>query len=84
MVFVPMYTECLFDGARPQLNNTETRIKLMSQKPNILFIMADQHRYDYLNCAGADFLRTPNTDRIAARGMRFTHAVTNCPVCAPA
>ena len=52
--------------------------------PNILFVFDDQHRFDYLRCAGADFIRTPNIDRLAARGVRFTHATTNCPVCAPA
>jgi choline-sulfatase len=46
--------------------------------------MSDQHRFDYLGCAGADFLSTPNMDRIAAQGVRFTQATTNCPVCAPA
>jgi choline-sulfatase len=50
----------------------------------VLFIMADQHRFDYLGCAGAAFLRTPNLDRLATRGVRFAQCVTNCPVCAPA
>ena len=52
-------------------------------RPNILFIMADQHRFDFLGSAGADFLRTPNLDRIAHEGIRFTQCTTNCPVCAP-
>jgi choline-sulfatase len=52
--------------------------------PNILLIMTDQHRFDYLGCAGADFLRTPNLDRVAARGVRFARCFTNCPVCSPA
>jgi len=55
-----------------------------SNQPNILFIMADQYRFDYLGCAGADFVRTPNMDALAARGVRFTRCFTNCPVCAPA
>jgi arylsulfatase A-like enzyme len=53
-------------------------------RPNVLFIMADQHRFDFLGAAGADFLRTPNLDRIANEGVRFTQCTTNCPVCAPA
>ena len=53
-------------------------------RPNILFIMDDQHRYDYLGAAGADFLRTPHLDRVAAAGVRFTQCTTNAPVCAPA
>jgi arylsulfatase len=53
-------------------------------QPNVLFIMADQHRADHLGCTGASHLRTPHLDRLAARGVRFTHSYTNCPVCAPA
>ncbi|MEM7130220.1 MAG: sulfatase-like hydrolase/transferase [Chloroflexota bacterium] len=52
-------------------------------QPNILFIMDDQHRFDYLGCAGADFVRTPNIDALAARGTRFTHCTVNSPICAP-
>lgn len=51
---------------------------------NVLFIMDDQHRFDYLGCAGADYVHTPNIDRLAARGVRFTHCCTNAPICAPA
>ena len=39
---------------------------------NILFIMCDQLRWDYLSCAGHPTLKTPNIDRLAARGVRFT------------
>jgi len=52
-------------------------------KPNILFIMDDQHRFDYLGCFGAYFLNTPNLDRLADSGIRFTNCFTNAPVCAP-
>jgi arylsulfatase len=55
-----------------------------NRKPNILFIMDDQHRFDYLGCLSADFVRTPNIDRLASRGVTFTHAFTNSPLCAPA
>jgi choline-sulfatase len=53
------------------------------KKPNILFLFDDQHRYDYLGASGASWLNTPNLDRIAAWGMRFTQATTNCPACGP-
>lgn len=56
----------------------------MTQRPNILFIMDDQHRWDYLGCAGASFVSTPNIDKLAAEGVRFTQCTTNAPVCAPA
>lgn len=57
---------------------------MKNSRSNILFIMADQFRADFLSCAGADFIMTPNIDRIAQRGVRFTHCFTNAPVCAPA
>ena len=46
----------------------------MSDKPNILWIMADQLRFDYLSCYGHPHLDTPNIDALAARGVRFTSA----------
>ena len=51
--------------------------------PNILLIMTDQQRWDYLGCYGADFVAAPNIDRLAASGVRFANAFTNAPVCAP-
>ena len=55
-----------------------------TDRPNVLFITDDQHRHDYLACAGAGFLNTPNLDRLAERGVRFTSCITNAPVCGPA
>ncbi|HDZ20127.1 hypothetical protein LCGC14_0016810 [marine sediment metagenome] len=52
-------------------------------QPNLLFIMTDQHRADAMGCNGG-WVKTPNLDRIAAEGVRFANAVTNCPVCIPA
>lgn len=48
---------------------------------NILFIMYDQLRHDYLSCAGHPHLHTPNFDRVAARGVRFTNAFAQSPIC---
>jgi len=48
---------------------------------NILFIMCDQLRWDYLSCYGHPTLGTPNIDGLAARGMRFTRAYVQSPVC---
>ena len=54
----------------------------METRPNILFIMADQFRADWLGCAGFP-ISTPQIDRIAARGTRFTRASCVCPLCTP-
>ena len=48
---------------------------------NILFIMADQLRWDYLSCYGHPHLKTPNIDALAGRGVRFTRAYVQSPVC---
>ena len=48
---------------------------------NILFIMCDQLRWDYLSCDGHPKLHTPNIDALAARGVRFTRAYVQSPVC---
>ncbi len=57
---------------------------MSNDRPNLLFICADQYRDDFLGCAGADFVRTPNLDSIAERGVHFTQCSTNSPICAPA
>ena len=51
---------------------------------NILFIMFDQLRFDYLSCAGHPTLQTPNIDRVASKGVHFTNAYTQSPVCGAA
>ena len=52
-------------------------------KPNILFIMTDQQRWDAMGCSGG-WVRTPHLDSIAREGVRFSNCVTNSPVCIPA
>jgi len=52
-----------------------------TRPPNVLVIMTDQHRHSLMTCAGSDVVPTPNIDRIAARGVRFTNAVCPYPVC---
>ncbi len=49
--------------------------------PNLLVIMTDQHRSDFMTCAGNDTVPTPNIDRIAQRGVRFENAYCPYPVC---
>lgn len=56
----------------------------MSKQPNILFLFSDQHRAQAMSCAGDENVRTPNLDRLAAEGVRFTNAYSTSPMCAPA
>jgi len=50
---------------------------------NVLYIMCDQLRWDHLGCAGHPFLRTPNIDALAARGVRFAQAYVQSGICGP-
>ena len=52
-------------------------------RPNILFIMTDQQRWDCVAANGNKLIKTPNLDRLAARGANFTHAFVASPVCVP-
>lgn len=63
------------DAAQSASNN--------GKKANILVILTDDLGYGDLSCYHAPDLDTPNVDRLAREGMRFTHAYANCPVCSP-
>lgn len=54
-----------------------------SNKPNIIFILADDLGYGDLGCYGQKDIYTPNIDKLAQEGMRFTQAYAGSPVCAP-
>ena len=53
------------------------------QRPNIVFILCDDMGYGDLACYGQPYIDTPNIDRLAAQGMRFTQAYAGSPVSAP-
>ena len=50
---------------------------------NVLWIMCDQLRYDYLGCTGHPILKTPNIDAMAKRGVLFSNAYVQSPICGP-
>lgn len=54
-----------------------------AQKPNIIYIMCDDLGYADVGCYGQQYISTPNLDRMAAEGMRFTQAYAGSPVSAP-
>ena len=54
------------------------------QPANLLFILSDQHQAAAMGCAGHPLLGTPNLDRLAASGTRFSNAYTPCSICVPA
>src|SRR6187455_1467183 len=54
-----------------------------TRRPNIVFILADDLGYGDLGCFGQKLIHTPNLDRMAAEGMRFTQCYAGSTVCAP-
>jgi arylsulfatase A-like enzyme len=54
-----------------------------AKNKNVIWIMCDQLRYDYLGCGGHPTLKTPNIDAMAQRGVRFTNAYVQSPICGP-
>ena len=55
----------------------------MSDRPNFLFIITDQHRADHLGCYGNPVVRTPHIDGLASSGTRFERFYTATPICMP-
>lgn len=52
-------------------------------RPNVIFVLADDLGYSELGCYGNTFNETPNLDKMAAGGVRFTNAYASAPVCSP-
>lgn len=52
-------------------------------RPNVLFLMSDQHNAKCLGCSGHPVVETPQLDQLAARGTRFTSAFVQNPICTP-
>lgn len=53
------------------------------ERPNVVYIVTDDQRYDAMSCAGHPFLRTPHMDRLAAEGARFVNAFVTTSLCSP-
>jgi choline-sulfatase len=54
-----------------------------ARRPNLLFLIGDDHRHDVLGAAGNPLAQTPNLDRLARQGTRFSHHYVNYPMCTP-
>jgi arylsulfatase A-like enzyme len=61
---------------------TKTSLR-QGQKPNVVFILADDLGYADVGCYGATDIRTPNIDRLRSEGVKFTDFYANGPVCTP-
>lgn len=57
--------------------------KPVAARPNLVFVFSDPQSFDMLGCAGNKEIITPNLDKFAAEGVRFTQHISNSPVCTP-
>lgn len=60
-----------------------TRLAAQSRRPNIVFVLVDDMRWDDLHCTGHPFVQSPNADRLAREGANFTSAFAVTPLCSP-
>jgi len=67
-----------------QWSNTDASLAGEIDRPNIVFILADDLGYGELGCYGQQKIKTPNLDRLATQGVRMTQHYSGAPVCAPA
>ncbi|MDO8542092.1 MAG: sulfatase [Opitutaceae bacterium] len=67
----------------PVLALAASAVAATTSKPNILFLLSDDHSYPFLSCYGDTNVRTPNIDRLAAEGMKFHRLFTVAPQCVP-
>src|SRR6185312_13676519 len=54
-----------------------------AEKPNILFLLSDDHSYPFVGAYGDANVKTPALDKLAAEGMKFHRFFTSCPQCVP-
>ncbi|SHE82080.1 Arylsulfatase A [Mariniphaga anaerophila] len=67
-----------------QLGCSQAEKKKEERRPNFIILMSDNHSWDHLGCYGDPVIQTPNIDKLAAEGIRFTQAYCSAPSCAPA
>src|SRR5262245_55202987 len=77
------FTGLLVAFAMPLVVKYEDDLMAAEQPPNIVVIYADDLGYGDLGCFGHPTIRTPNLDRMAAEGMKFTQFYSAAPVCTP-
>ena len=67
----------------PSREQTAAPAAAPPRRPNIVFVLVDDMRWDDLRAAGHPFIETPHMDRLASEGARFTNAFATTPLCSP-
>jgi arylsulfatase A-like enzyme len=81
-LIVAIWTVVFFIGCKEQKTDKDT-MEVSDHTPNILVIVTDDMGWFDLGCYGNDFIETPNLDRLAAQGIRFTDGYAAAPLCSP-
>jgi len=79
VAFVVAITTAMGNKPQPQAHEHSK----VDKKPNIVVIVADDHRWDLMSCAGSKYSKTPNMDRLANEGVYFRNAFACSGVCSP-
>ena len=82
LVYLPLLAVFLSAGTKIQ-DKKPHRPEKKAARPNILFIMSDDHAKNALSCYGGTIQNTPGIDRLAEEGMRFNHCMVTNSLCAP-
>ncbi len=82
-----LYRQCVFLTslillALGAVNSLQGGEKKASQRPNIIFFLTDDHRFDVMGCAGHPVIKTPTMDKLAKNGVRFRNAFVTTSICA--
>lgn len=82
-----LVTTALAQASRPASTEPTTQpaaaASQPAQRPNIVFILADDLRDDFIGCAGHPFIKTPAIDRLASDGVRYANSFVITPLCGP-
>jgi len=73
----------VFDGWRFMSQDSGGATSMVSACPNVVVILADDHRAEVMGCAGHSIVQTPHIDQLACEGVRFDHAFCTSPLCTP-
>jgi arylsulfatase A-like enzyme len=73
---IPLAVSAILIACKPTLAQQQRRL-------NVLLIVSDDQQYNAMSCTGNPIVKTPSLDRLASRGLRFTHAFVSVPICTP-
>lgn len=73
----------LLGGAAASLAGYDLLAGAVDRRPNIIFILSDDHRWDVMGCAGHPFVKTPAMDRLAKEGVMFRDSFVTTSLCSP-